>query len=168
MQVTNKQKYFKPYYKVNDNHVTIMWDYQIIKKINCKGEEVETPLAIWQEHTFNHIPTLEEVQNVVIDYYNSIISNQIIGGFVWKGYQVWLSSENQINYKTLYDLAIQTQGATLPVTVKFNKDNTQSYYTFTDIEELTDFYLSLVNHIQTTLKNGWLKKDNIDWTVFQK
>ena len=35
---------------------------------------------------------------------------------------VWLSSENQFNYKAAYDLAVQTGGATLPVTFKFGTD----------------------------------------------
>ena len=28
---------------------------------------------------------------------------------------IWLSSENQFNYKVAYDLALQTNGANLPI-----------------------------------------------------
>ena len=35
---------------------------------------------------------------------------KIVSGFVWRDMQVWLSSENQFNYKAAYDLAVQTKG----------------------------------------------------------
>jgi hypothetical protein len=53
---------------------------------------------------------------------------------------VWLSSENQFNYKAAYDLAVQTGGATLPVTFKFGTDEVPQYREFVTLEELTDFY----------------------------
>ena len=53
MEVTNKAKLFKPYNKVNDKYVTIMWDYKPITKVNAEGVKIETPLAVWQEYIFN-------------------------------------------------------------------------------------------------------------------
>ena len=167
MEVTNKKKNFKPYNKVNNKHVTIMWDYKPIMKVNAKGEEIESPLATWQEHTFNYIPTLSEIKNVITDYYNQIIDEAILTGFVWNGMNVWLSNENQFNYKVAYDLAIQTNGASLPITFKFESKDDVIYYEFKNIEELSDFYIKGVNYIQTTLMNGWKQKDKINWKNFQ-
>lgn len=167
MEVTNKKKNFKPYNKVNDKHVTIMWDYKPIMKVNAKGEEIESPLATWQEYTFNHIPTLSEIKSVITDYYNKLIDETILTGFVWNDMNVWLSSENQFNYKVAYDLAVQTNGASLPITFKFENENGTAYYEFKNLEEMSDFYIKCVNYVQTVLMNGWKQKDGIKWEIFQ-
>ena len=166
MKIKNKKTEYKPYKKLNDKNVNIMFDYQPVKKM-VNGEEKETPLAIWEEHRFNHIPTEEEIQKVVLDYYNKKIDNEILSGLVWKGMNIWLSSENQFNYKAAYDLAVQTNGATLPMVFKFGDDKNVVYYEFKTVEELSDFYMASINHIQTTLQKGWDVKDNINWPIFQ-
>ena len=81
----------------------------------------------------------------------------------WKNMKVWLSSENQFNYKAAYDLAIQTNGANLPVVFKFGETNNPVYYKFDDVNELSDFYLSSMKYIQETLAEGWVLKDSIKW-----
>jgi hypothetical protein len=167
MEVKNKKKYFKPYNKVNDKHVTIMWDYKPIFKANAKGEQIESPLATWQEHTFNHIPTLSEIKAVITDYYNKLIDQSILSGLVWNGMKVWLSSENQFNYKVAYDLAVQSNGATLPIVFKFGDDEETVYYEFKTIEELSNFYITSINYVQTVLQEGWNKKDKINWDIYK-
>lgn len=167
MEVKNKKKYFKPYNKVNDKHVTIMWDYKPIFKANAKGEEIESPLATWQEHTFNHIPTLSEIKEVITNYYNKLIDQSILSGLVWNGMKVWLSSENQFNYKVAYDLAVQTNGATLPIIFKFGDNDETIYYEFKTLEDLSNFYITSINYVQTVLKEGWNKKDEINWDIYK-
>lgn len=167
MEVKNKKKYFKPYNKVNNKHVTIMWDYKPIIKTNAKGEEIESPLATWQEYTFNHIPTLAEIKRVIIDYYNHLIDEEILTGFVWRDMNIWLSTENQFNYKAAYDLALQTNGASLPIVFKFENNNEVVYHEFKTLEEITDFYLNCIKFVQTVLMNGWKQKDGIKWEIFQ-
>jgi hypothetical protein len=167
MEVKNKKKYFKPYNKVNDKHVTIMWDYKPIFKANAKGEEIESPLATWQEHTFNHIPTLSEIKEVITSYYNKLIDQSILSGLVWNGMKVWLSNENQFNYKVAYDLAVQTNGATLPIIFKFGDNDETVYYEFKTLEDLSNFYITSINYVQTVLKEGWNKKDEINWDIYK-
>ena len=167
MEVKNKKKYFKPYNKVNDKHVTIMWDYKPIIKTNAKGEDIESPLATWQEYTFNYTPTLSEIKDIIINYYNQLISQTILTGFVWKDMNVWLSNENQINYKIAYDLAVQTNGSSLPIVFKFEKENKTIFHEFNTVEEITDFYMKYVKHIQNTLMQGWEEKEKINWSVFK-
>jgi hypothetical protein len=166
MEVTNRAKLFKPYNKVDDKHVTIMWDYKPITKTNAEGVEVATPLAVWQEHTFKHIPTLSEIKTVITDYYNKQIDQKIIGGLVWKGMKVWLSTENQFNYKAAYDLAVQTNGANLPVIFKFG-DKNPVYHEFKTVDELTGFYIHCISYIQKVLEQGWIEKDKFDFTDYK-
>ena len=167
MEVKNKKKYFKPYNKVDNKHVTIMWDYKPILKVNAKGEEVESPLATWQEITFDHIPELSEIKNVITDYYNKIIDEQILSGLTWKGMKIWLSSENQFNYKVAYDLAVQTNGIMLPVVFKFGNNESPVYYEFKTLEELSDFFITSINYVQKVLQDGWIKKDEINWNIYK-
>ena len=79
---------------------------------------------------------------------------------------VWLSSENQFNYKAAYDLAVQTAGATLPVVFKFGTDTEPVYREFATLEDLTDFYTKAMQHIQNTLADGWKKKDVFDLSLY--
>ena len=80
---------------------------------------------------------------------------------------MWLSTENQFNYKTAYDLAIQTNGATLPVTFKFGTDDNPIFHKFSNMEEFTEFYTASALFIQQTLQEGWDKKYNINWSAYE-
>lgn len=115
-------------------------------------------------------PTLEEVKSLITAYFNGEADAEILSGFEWKGSKVWLSQENQLNYKAAFDLAMQLQGAhsTLPVTFKFGDDTHPVYHEFKTIEDLTDFYLSTVGYITQTLAKYWLKKDAVKWDSYEQ
>ena len=78
---------------------------------------------------------------------------------MWNEMSVWLSTENQFNYKAAYDLAVQTAGATLPVKFKFGTDDVPCYHTFQTVEELSDFYIQSIQYVQNLLDECWNKKD---------
>lgn len=162
MKVINRKSFFTPYKKNNNKHVIIMFDYQPIFK-----DGKETLLASWEEYRFNHIPDLNEIKKIVLEYFNKQINEEIISTFVWNGLNVWLSTENQINYKTAYDLAVQTHGNNLPLIFKFENTEGSVYYKFETVEEFSDFYIKSIQHIQKTLQKGWEKKDKINWNVFK-
>lgn len=131
------------------NKWRIRWDVQLQENGNADYMEAE----------FNHKPTDEEIRETIIPWINQQTDQAILSGFAYKGNLVWLSSENQFNYKAAYDLAMQTQGATLPVTFKFGTDDNPAYHQFDNLEEFTDFYTKALQHIQNTLAEGWKKKD---------
>lgn len=123
--------------------------------------------ASYMEEEFTHKPSAEEIRAVIVTWINSETDRKILSGFVWNDMPVWLSSENQFNYKAAYDLAAQTGGATLPVRFKFGIGDVPTYHTFNDLAELTDFYTKALAHVNTTLNNGWEAKDNIDWSKYE-
>lgn len=123
--------------------------------------------GVYEEREFNYRPSLEQLQEVIKAWFNKEIDNKIIGGFEWKGMPIWLSNENQFNYKTAYDLAIQTNGASLPIKFKFGTDESPVYYIFENLEDFSDFYMNAVAHVNTVLNEGWEKKDSIDWEVYK-
>jgi len=131
------------------NKWRIRWDVQTDNDGNTS----------YMEQEFKHKPSGDEIRSTVISWYNEQTDKAIQSGFSYEDMPVWLSTENQMNYKAAYDLAVQTNGATLPVTFKFGTDTAPAYRTFDKLDELTDFYTKALNFIQSTLKDGWEKKD---------
>ena len=120
--------------------------------------------------------TFQMVKDAIIADINARTDEKIVGGLVWtpqaggNPIPVWLSTENQFNFKSAYDLAVQKQGATLPVTFKMGEDEEGNpvYHTFETMEDADDFYLQAVAYINTTLSAGWSEKDSIDWTPYEE
>lgn len=122
----------------------------------------------YMEQEFGHRPTLEEMKGLILAWYNAKVDEAILSGFTYEDMPVWLSAENQFNYKSAYDLAVQTAGAILPVTFKFGTDGQPQYRKFEMLDELTDFYVKAMTYIQTTLATGWKEKDAIDWSAYRE
>ena len=136
-------------------------------RIRWDVQEKENGSASYMEEEFGHKPTDEEIHPLVMSWFNSQTDAAILSGFAYNGAHVWLSVENQYNYKAAYDLAVQTGGETLPVTFKFGSDEQPEYHTFTQLEELKDFYTKAVGFIQTVLAEGWEKKDKFNLELYR-
>ena len=136
-------------------------------RIRWDVQEHEDDSADYMEEEFDHKPTDEEIKAIVIVWYNRQTDQAILSGFDYEGNLVWLSSENQFNYKAAYDLAVQTSGATLPVTFKFGTVEQPVYRVFDTLEELTDFYVSAIRYVQETLEAGWKRKNAFDLELYK-
>lgn len=136
-------------------------------RIRWDVQKIENGSASYMEEEFSHKPTGEEIRTLVMSWYNSQTDAAILSGFVYKGSSVWLSTENQYNYKAAYDLAVQTGGETLPVTFKFGSDEQSEYHTFENLDELKDFYTETVRYIQNVLAKGWEKKNKFKLELYQ-
>ena len=123
--------------------------------------------ASYMEEELDHRPDAEEVRSLVSDWYNARTNERIQSGFEYDGQPVWLSQENQFNYKAAYDLAVQTGGQNLPVTFKFGTDDAPNYKTFDAVDGLQDFYVKAMKHIQDALHEGWKKKDALDLALYE-
>ncbi len=141
----------------------VRWDVQ--PYYDEQGEERGVSFL---EVEFLHRPSLDEIKQSILTKINEEIDEKIVGGFEWQGQSVWLSSENQFNYKAAYDLAVQSGGATLPVVFKFGTTESPTYHEFTTLEELSDFYTKAMKHISDTLAEGWRAKDEFDWSVYKE
>lgn len=139
------------------NKWRIRWDMQ----------EDENGAVTYMEEEFPYRPTENEIRTLITGWYNKQIDEAILSGFVYEGMPIWLSSENQFNYKAAYDLAMQTAGATLPVTFKFGTDTEPLYREFAKLDELTDFYVKAMQHVQNTLADGWKKKDAFNVNLYR-
>jgi hypothetical protein len=135
----------------------VRWDFQ--SDDNGNGS--------FMEQEFDHKPSLDEIKAVVIEWCNNNTDNNILSGFSFDGHPVWLSETNQLNYKREYDLAVQTNGANLPVTFKFGDNQEPFYYSFNSLESLSDFYTQASSHIRNAISAGWKLKDEFDWDKYQ-
>lgn len=162
MKIKNRKNEFKTIRFVGKDKYIVAWDFTPLFK-NGK----ETNVAVWEEYCFNHKPSIDEIKEVIISYYNNEVDKKILSGYQWENYNIWLSSENQFNYKAAYDIAIQTNGANLPLKFKFGDNTSPEYYEFNNLNKLTEFYMGAITHIQTTLNEGWKKKDNINWEIYK-
>lgn len=145
----------------NIHKYRIRWD---IKSYNNDGTD---DTVSFMEDDILHKPLLDEIKSIVREGINKETDNNILSGFIWKDMSVWLSSENQFNYKAAYDLAVQTKGASLPIVFKFGDTENPIYHKFDTFEELQDFYIKAMTYINEQLAIGWKKKDSIDWSVYE-
>lgn len=136
-------------------------------RVRWDVQEHDDGSADYMEAELDHKPTEDEIREIIISWYNSQIDTAILSGFTYDGAVVWLSQENQYNYKAAYDLAVQTGGATLPIKFKFGSADEPAYRTFETLDELADFYIAFFNYIQKTLNDGWEKKDAVDLSLYK-
>lgn len=136
-------------------------------RVRWDVETKEDGSASYMEEELDHRPDAEEIRSLVSQWYNANTDARILSGFEYEGQPVWLSSENQFNYKAAYDLAVQSGGQNLPVTFKLGMDDAPSYRTFETVEELQDFYVKAMKHIQNALSEGWKKKDALDLALYE-
>ena len=133
-------------------------------------KEDEDGQVSYMEEEFKGKPSISEVKDVIVKYYNDLCDEEIRSGLMFEGNQVWLSTENQFNYKSAFDFAFQTVasgGDFIPVTVKLGTDEEPVYRTFEDIAELQAFITTCFAHIQGTLAKYWAIKDSTDFTKYQ-
>lgn len=119
----------------------------------------------WRKY-YDHRPTEQELREDITALIDGITDERILTGFEWNGTGVYLSTENQMNFKAAYDLAVQTAGATLPIKFKLGEDadGNALYHTFEELEEFTDFYTKAVAFIVAALNEGWDEKDGVDYS----
>lgn len=132
------------------------------------GKDNESDETGWNyRQRFNYSPAIDEIRTIIESQINADTEAKILSNFVWNGKSVYLSQENQMNFKAAYDLAVQTNGATLPIKFKLGEDeNGPTYHTFTRIEPFSDFILKVFTFINKTLNEGWKEKDSINYAAF--
>lgn len=136
-------------------------------RVRWDVEAKEDGSASYMEEELGHRPSPAEIRSLVSQWYNGKTGERILSGFEYEGQPVWLSQENQLNYKAAYDLAVQTGGQNLPVTFKLGTDDEPHYRTFETVEKLQDFYVKAMKHIQDALSEGWKKKDALDLALYE-
>ena len=166
LRITQHKSKYVPIMVLGTGRVKINFDYEIFYDIDEEGNKIPSEVGTWTEAIIKPHSSLEQIKTIILDAINKRTDEKILSGFIWNDMQVWLSSENQFNYKAAYDLAVQTKGANLPTVFKFGGNENPIYHKFETVEELADFYTKAMAYINEQLAIGWLKKDSIDWSVY--
>lgn len=122
--------------------------------------------SFMMEYLYGDI-SINDIKNLIIDWYDADIKYKIINGMMYKGNSVYLSSENQYNFSDMQRM-VKEDNSILPIKTKIGEiDNTHPiYYTFDTVEEVDEFCDAIYNHITQCRQEGWEKKDAIDWADY--
>lgn len=168
LRITHLKSKYVPLSRLASGRWKLHFGFEPFYEVDEEGNKSETLLGTWTETIIPFKPSLEQLKKLILDAINKEVDEKILSGFVWKDMPVWLSTENQFNYKAAYDLAVMSSGQSLPVMFKFGTTENPVYYHFSTLEDISDFYVSAMTYINTTLAEGWQKKDAIDWSVYEQ
>lgn len=158
IKISNSKKH--PKYVECVNYISNKWVIRFdINKIDDNTYQ-------YCEYIFDHKPIIDEVKNVIIQYYNEKADKEIICGFIWNDMSIWLSIENQINYKAIYDLMNINELAVFPLHLKFRKDGDDIMYSFMTKDDYLDFYEKQIIYVKNVLQKYWNIKDNINYSDY--
>jgi hypothetical protein len=135
-------------------------------------QRVDDEHCTWHEVYFYHKrdgkPSLASIKKAIEADINRRTTERIVGTLTWNQKPVWLSAENQQDWKAAFDRALQTDGANLPLRFKIGEDQDGQpvYHTFTSLNAFTDFWDTCQRHIYQCLSDVWQMKDNIDWSLY--
>lgn len=85
----------------------VRWDFK--PKLDEQGNE--TGVNWYEEEVYNYIPTINDIQQTITEWFNKQTDGIIEHGFEWKGIKVLLNDENKFNYKAITDEAARIETA---------------------------------------------------------
>lgn len=91
----------------SDGYWAVRWDFK--PKLDSEGNE--TGVYWYEEDVYNWIPTIEDIQKTIVEWFNKQTDGVIKHGFEWKGINVLLNDENKFNYKAITDEAARIETA---------------------------------------------------------
>lgn len=83
----------------SDGYWAVRWDFK--PKLDSEGNA--TGIYWYEEEAYNFIPTIEDIQRTIVEWFNKQTDGMIQHGFEWKGINVLLNEENKFNYKAITD-----------------------------------------------------------------
>lgn len=154
---TESTQLFECFNKINNTYIVRFDETKI-----ANGYKYQQFLVVGSE-------AIESIKPTINNYYNEICSDEILKGFKIDSDIVWLSSENQMNYKIHYDFALVNNQNTQefkPIKIKIGDETESKYHTFESFEEYQKFVFDYTEHIQNTISKYWQIKDAIDWELY--
>jgi hypothetical protein len=172
-KVSGNQQDFAPI-RIEERRVVIGYGLTQADGDIYEWYEVYLPKTQIQQLTFN------DVRDAICADIDARTDEAILCGYDWtvkhgddadKAVKVWLSKENQNNFKAKHDAALVYPNLVkFPMTYKISEDAEKKaiYEVFQSIEELATFYLGGINYIQTCYEAGWAEKGGIDWEPYEE
>lgn len=171
-KVFGKKTDFAPI-REDASRVIISYGYEVV------DEENATWLEIYLYKKQISQVSLADVKNAIIADIDAKTDEKILCGFQWtvlhgddqgKVVNVWLSVENQINYKGFHDAAHDyPEQVEFPAVFKLGQDENGEavYESFETLAEVATFYLGAIGYIKRTVAEGWQVKNAFDWSPYE-
>lgn len=124
---------------------------------------------------FDSAPNAIEIKEAISEELNKLPTDLIMSNFYFDtsinefethSYRIHLSLENQLNYFSNYMVALQTNGSNLPYRIKCGDGYNVEYFDINTVEEFTNLYKEICDHISRIQRDAWQVKDNIDWNEY--
>lgn len=112
----------------SDGHWVVRWDFK--PKLDSEGNE--TGVYWYEEEAYNWIPTIEDIQQTIVEWFNKQTDGMIQHGFIWNGIRVYLSDENKFNYKAITDEVARIETA-IAIWDKENPDIAGQYEIYEEV-----------------------------------
>ena len=96
---------------LSDGTWAVRWDFK--PKLDEEG------IYWYEEEIYTWIPTIEDIQKTIIEWFNKQTDGYIKTGFNWRGIDVYLNDENKFNYKAITDEAARRE----EVIAKWDQEN---------------------------------------------
>lgn len=144
---------------------------------------IDEETATWNEIYFykKQISQLSfaDIKKAILADIDADTDEKILNGYEWtilhgddegKAVKVWLSKENQNNFKAKHDAAKEYPDlVTFPMKYKVSEDENEKaiYEVFESFEELARFFVGGLGYIETCYQAGWAIKDSIDFSVYK-
>jgi len=128
----------------------------------------------------------DDIKSAILADIDSRTDSTILNGYQWtilhgdtdkpeeerhvsETVSVWLSMENQENFKEAHRLASADASKVIPIKFKISEDEDKKavYETFESFGELDAFYLGAFSFIKQSIDAGWAEKDSIDWKPYE-
>lgn len=149
-------------YKVGRNKYEIIYGF---------GKDSDTDETGWNyRQRFNHLPTQEEIKQVINAQLSADADERKRNGFTWKGVPVRYDEEAERNITGLSVKIPRLGAAMFPLTFKLGDypDGSPAFYVFEDAEDFESFTDALLLFSQDCYARAWQEKASIDMDKFKE
>ena len=154
IKIQKEVEYIEKEKNENGEEIEIKKTKKITKYTNVEKDILEAGYSVYVTPKLS----VETLVKRSIETINRETDERILNDFVWNGNEIYLSMENQFNFKNLYDLRERKE---YPVTIKTKT----GFTTLNDVREVEEFYLEGVRFVEGCLKEGWERKAEAEKSI---
>ena len=116
----------------------------------------------YMEETFQHLPTMADIQGTIEGWYDSEAARKTLEGFAFQGKSVRLDTESRLRYTSEYLEAVTTGGANLPLRLGDGED-----YIVT-MADMNAFFGAMNAHVRACLTEAAQRKAAVDYLLYEE
>lgn len=144
--------------KKRNGTIVVSYGKELLSNEGQLNDESDEKVVCFYQTSYRGKPSMSTIIKDILEDIDLRAQEEIRNGFFYNEKPVYLSVENQLNFSAAYNLA--SFGDTFsPITLRLSTD---TYYTFSSIEELRMFVVEYTKYIQTVLQKYWSLKETVN------